>query len=92
MRFKATDPEAKNVKAVRLDGKLVTTAIEVDTDEGWIKSIVVDTDGTLLKADDTVDINADNQRVTGDGEVSFKTVQRFGKVEVLFYDNPPVDD
>lgn len=87
MRLHASDPDAKNVRVVMLDGKIVPTPVEFDTAEGWVISVMpVMHDEKMIQADDSVNIDEDNQNEHG-----FETVKRHGKVEVFFHDTPVAD-
>jgi len=81
MRLKATDPEAKNVAAVKVDGKLVKLPLEVDTDEGWCEAYVP-LPSTQVEEIENPDPDEDSPLETGD--VQWKIVKLTGKVEVFW--------
>lgn len=81
MRLKATDPEAKNVSAVLVDGKLVKFPIEVDTDEGWCLANMPLPPGQVSEVENP-DPDADNPLDTGDSQ--WIQVKLTGNVEVFF--------
>ena len=81
MRLKATDPEAKNVSAILVDGKLVKFPIEVDTDEGWCIASVPALPARVVEVEDP---NPDKDDPLDTGSGQWTQVKLTGKVEGLF--------
>ena len=80
MRLKADQPEARNVKAVLLDGKNVPMPHEADEEEGWVKSYVADLpDLAPMNGEELIE---DEETV----HAGFKLVKRVGQVRIVFND------
>jgi hypothetical protein len=88
MRINATDEEVvKYIRTIKLDGKRVATALEVDTEEGWIDVVVPKVKSAKsFRAGETVDISNDDE---GQFEFDFERKRIFGKVEVVWHDDTP---
>ena len=86
MRLIMSDPKAADVKSVKVDGKMVATAVEVDTDEGWVIAVVPD-----LPAKRHIYEEGDNIEVLekdDDDPATFgwMRIKYTGNIEVLFND------
>lgn len=80
MRLRADQEEARNVKAVLLDGKNVPMPYEADEEEGWVKSYVADLPNSPPANGEEL-IEDDETQYAG-----FRLVKRTGKVKIVFHD------
>ncbi len=81
MRLHVNDEKSKDIQQVLLNGKLVPTVVEFDTDEGWVISLIPKvSEERMISADDKVLYHEDDYA----SQVQFEEVKRYGTVEIIW--------
>lgn len=89
MRLKVEDEAAQNVKTVKVDGKIIATCVEFDTNEGWAVALVPDLPAKrhIYEEGDGVEVVEDTSSEDSPATFGWIKVKYTGNIEVIFNDS-----